>query len=151
MNPGPYLVAWPRGSEWRNHVIASTDPLKGILMNKKLIASATMAGGMLLGTLATAQAAPAPDVWLCHFDGHEATAPYGDDRNGAAAGFWSTPEGEFLDGDYVARKSGDGSAPNAGQMALCEGNGGTFELVNANSAEKGHRAQNLVAIATYES
>ena len=118
-------------------------------MNKKLIAGAAMTGGMLFGTL-TAQAAPAPDVWLCHFDGHEATQPYGDDRNGAAAGFWSTPEGEFLDGDYVARKSGDGSTPNPGQIALCTGNGGTFELVNANSL-RGHRAQNLVAVATYES
>lgn len=101
-------------------------------------------------------------VWLCHFDdnNHDAPYPYADDRNGDEPGFWGpTPDGEYLDGDYIVRyntKSYTGvpAGLNPGQIGLCEGNLGEFMLVSVNSLgsdedERGHRAQNLFRLVTY--
>jgi len=95
-------------------------------------------------------------VWLCHFDdGHAATQPYTDDRNGAALGFWTVDKPPYpityLDGDYIvkwnaASHAGIPAGLNPGQVALCNGNGGEFIRVSVKSLGsdvdvRGHRAQ----------
>ena len=95
-------------------------------------------------------------VWLCHFeDHHEAAQPYTDDRNGEVDGFWTLPSDENLVGDYIVRYNADTeSGLNAGQIALCTGNGGEFTLVSVNAigteeTPRGHNAQNLEVMETY--
>src|SRR6185436_2875281 len=54
--PSSSSVAWLVGSEWR-HRCSNTPSLKGARM-KKIIASAMLAGGLLMAMQAGAQAAP---------------------------------------------------------------------------------------------
>lgn len=103
-------------------------------------------------------------VWLCHFEGnHEAVTPYTDDRNGADPGFWtvdpSSAEPSYLTGDYIVKYNPESytdipAGLNPGQVALCTGNGGEFELVSVNAigsedSDRGHRAANLGVLVTY--
>lgn len=141
---------------------------KGTGMRKMLVVTSAIAMAAMAGTITTAAANEGPKkVWLCHFEENHAPVSYTDDRNGDAPGFWTTGSntqyayegGEHLDGDYVVRYNDDSypgipAGLNAGQIALCTGNGGEFITVSQNSVGsdedvRGHRAQNLWSIATY--
>lgn len=141
-------------------------------MRKSMLIGAVLTAGLgagALGFVTTAGADEGPNkVWLCHFeenhDAAQADGSYSDDRNGADPGFFSVKPGditysgstEHLVGDYIVRYDPVTSGLNPGQIALCTGNGGTFELVSVNAigdayseTPRGHRAQNLGAIPTY--
>lgn len=130
-----------------------------------LMAVSAALATMLMATAGADPTTEGPNkVWLCHFeDNHTATQPYTDDRNGTEPGFWTVDpattsfanELEYLDGDYIVRWNPTASGLNSGQVALCTGNGGTFELVSVKAISsfdetpRGHRAQNLGATTTY--